>query len=124
MNALRTKSWEIEERKHGKRHDLGVRREDFKSKGNYPKCQKSHPGKPCEMKGQGCYTCGESDHLALDCPKGPICFNCQQAGHLSRDCPQRREVNQPRTNQGGQQPQQGRVFSLTGGDANANLTAM
>ena len=51
MNALRTESQELEERKHGKRHDLGIRREDFKSKGNCPKCRKSHRGKPCEMRG-------------------------------------------------------------------------
>jgi len=57
MNALRTESQEPEERKHGKRHDLGIRREDFKSKGNCPKCRKSHPGKPCETRGRGCYTC-------------------------------------------------------------------
>ena len=122
MNGLRTESWEPEQRKLGKSHDLGVRREDFKPKGNCPRCQKSHPGKPCEKRGRGCYTCGRNDHLARDCPKGPTCFICQQIGHLFRDCQQMRGNNQSRTNQGGREPQRGRVFSLMGEDTNTNPT--
>ena len=122
INGLGMEFWEPEERELGKRHDLGVRIENFKPKRNYPKCQKFHPAKPCEERTQGCYTCGMRDHIARDCPKGPRCFRCHQVGHFSRDCPQRREVNQSRTNQGGREPQRGHVFQLSGNDVDANPT--
>ena len=122
MNSLRNEFRELENKKLGKMHDLGVRGENFKHKENCPRCQKFHPGKPCDRGNQKCSTCGGKDHMPQDCPKGPMCFNCQRIGHLFKDCPQRREVNQSRTNQGDREPQRGRVFQLTGNNTDANPT--
>eukprot|EP00931_Biecheleriopsis_adriatica_P066932 TRINITY_DN41150_c0_g1_i1.p1 TRINITY_DN41150_c0_g1~~TRINITY_DN41150_c0_g1_i1.p1 ORF type:complete len:253 (-),score=57.53 TRINITY_DN41150_c0_g1_i1:74-742(-) len=46
---------------------------------------------------EGCFNCGNLDHLARDCPnkgrsKGrdgdQACFNCGDRGHIARDCPE------------------------------------
>ena len=84
MNALRIEFQEPEDKKLRKKHDLGVRGENFKHKENCPRCQKFHPGKPCDRGNQKCSTCGGKDHMTQDCPKGPMCFNYQQMGHLSK----------------------------------------
>ncbi|XP_052197239.1 uncharacterized protein LOC127804418 [Diospyros lotus] len=72
MNTLKTEFREPKDKKHGKKHDLGVRGENFKHKENCPRCQKFHPGKPCDRGNQKCYTCGGKDHMSRDCPKGPV----------------------------------------------------
>ena len=36
-----------------------------------------------------CHLCGDSDHVARDCPRG-LCFNCLKPGHRSRDCDEMR----------------------------------
>jgi len=107
-------------RRFGKKHDLGTRGRNFKPKGNCPRCQKFYPKKPYKAWDQGCYTCGENDHIAWDYLKRPMCFNSWQASHISTDCSQRREVNQP--NERNQEPQQGHIFSLTRDNVNTNPT--
>ncbi|XP_052189949.1 uncharacterized protein LOC127799759 [Diospyros lotus] len=75
MNSLRTEIQEPKDRKLGKKHDLRVRKENFKNRENCPRCQKFHPRKPCERRNPRCYTCGGKDHISRDCSKGPMCFN-------------------------------------------------
>ncbi|XP_052209182.1 uncharacterized protein LOC127812702 [Diospyros lotus] len=124
MNALKTEVQEPEDKNAGRKHHLGVRGGNFKPKSRCPKCQKFHPGRACQSQTQGCYSCGRSDHLPRDCPKGPKCFNCQKIDHLSRDCPQRKQVEQAGVGRGGQEPRQGRVYHLTREDANASLSVI
>ncbi|CAN0918740.1 Cold shock protein 1 [Linum grandiflorum] len=42
--------------------------------------------------GAGCYTCGNTNHIARDCNHRSetvgSCFKCGTAGHFARDCPQ------------------------------------
>ena len=76
MEVLGTELRGLEDERLGKKPNLGARGKKFKTKGACPQCQKVHLGRPCNTGGQGCYTCGETGHMARDYPKGPVCFNC------------------------------------------------
>ncbi|XP_052173738.1 uncharacterized protein LOC127789029 [Diospyros lotus] len=88
MNSLRNESQNPTDRKFDKGSNLGTRGKNFKKKENFPKCQKSHPGKPCKAETPKCYNCGANDHMIRECTKGRVCYNCQRPGHVSKDCPQ------------------------------------
>lgn len=42
-----------------------------------------------------CCRCGDSDHLARDCPEGNTktqCYNCKEMGHIARECPMEQKM--------------------------------
>ena len=64
MNALKVEVQEPE-RNPEKKHHLGVRGGNFKPKSRCPKCQRFHPGRGCQSRTQGCYSCGRNDPNVL-----------------------------------------------------------
>ncbi|XP_055604807.1 uncharacterized protein LOC129753039 [Uranotaenia lowii] len=60
-----------------KPHDVYPRKKELRELKKLPTVKKN------------CYNCGDTSHIAEDCPQkndGPKCFRCNQYGHMSRNC--------------------------------------
>ncbi|XP_020970243.1 uncharacterized protein LOC110268437 [Arachis ipaensis] len=74
------------------RQDMGKRPQQAQMRLVCRQCGKKHGGRPCQLTGVICFSCGQSGHMAKDCLKKPV-----------------QGIDRPR--------QQERVFAMTADDA-------